>query len=71
MFYWRERNEEVDYIVATDEGCVAFEVKSGRRKMNSGVKEFVKVFHPLHAYIIGTGGVSYEDFLLSDVVKWL
>lgn len=71
VFYWRERDEEVDFIIATDEGCVAFEVKSGRRKMNGGMKEFVKTLHPLHAYIIGTGGVSFEDFLRSDVTKWL
>lgn len=71
VFYWRERDDEVDYIVATDDGCVAFEVKSGRRKMNSGMKEFTKAFHPIHSYIIGTGGVSFEDFLKTDVTGWL
>ena len=71
VFYWRERDDEVDYIIATDEGCVAFEVKSGRRKMNNGMKEFTKAFKPLHAYIIGTGGVSFEDFLKTDVANWL
>ena len=30
VFYWRERDNEVDFIVATDDGCVAFEVKSGK-----------------------------------------
>ena len=69
-------------IVATDDGCVAFEVKSGRRKMknvvnralaakNSGMKEFVKAFKPVHSYIIGTGGISFEDFLQTDVTDWL
>ncbi len=71
VFYWRERNDEVDYIVVTDEGCVAFEVKSGRRKMNSGMKEFEKAFRPLHSYIIGTGGISIEDFLKTDVMEWI
>ena len=71
VFYWRERDNEVDFIVATDDGCVAFEVKSGRRKMNSGMKEFAKAFKPLHSYIIGTGGISLEDFLQSDVIQWL
>ncbi len=71
VFYWRERDDEVDYIIATDEGCVAFEVKSGRRKMNNGMKGFTKAFKPLHAYIIGTGGVSFEDFLKTDVANWL
>lgn len=71
VFYWRERDEEVDYIVATDDGCVAFEVKSGRRKMNSGMKDFADAFHPIRSYIIGTGGVSFEDFLKTDVTDWL
>lgn len=71
VFYWRERDDEVDFIVATDDGCVAFEVKSGRRKMNCGMKEFTKAFHPLHAYIIGTGGISFDDFLSTDVTDWL
>lgn len=71
VFYWRERDNEVDFIVATDEGCVAFEVKSGRRKMNSGMKELEKAFKPVHSYIIGTGGIGLEDFLLSDVEQWL
>ena len=38
---------------------------------NSGMKEFTKAFHPTHSYIIGTGGVSFEDFLKTDVEKWL
>lgn len=71
VFYWRERNDEVDYIVATDDGCVAFEVKSGRRKMNSGMKEFEKAFKPVHSYIIGTGGISFEDFLKTNVTEWI
>ena len=71
VYYWRERDDEVDFIVATDDGCVAFEVKSGRRKMNGGMKDFMKAFNPLHSYIVGTGGISFEDFLQSDVTDWL
>lgn len=71
VFYWRERNDEVDFIVVTDEGSVAFEVKSGRRKLNSGMKEFEKIFKPLHSYIIGTSGISFEDFLKTNVMAWI
>jgi len=35
------------------------------------MKEFVKAFKPLHSYIIGTGGISFEDFLQTDVMDWL
>ena len=67
VFYWRNRDDEVDFIVLTAEGCVAFEVKSGRRKMNSGIPVFSKSFHPIHTYIIGTGGISFEEFLIGNV----
>ena len=43
------------------------EVKSGRRGMNSGLPEFVTAFHPKRSFVVGTGGVSLEDFLNSDV----
>ena len=71
VFYWRERDNEVDFIVATDDGCVAFEVKSGRRKINGGMKDFMKAFNPQHSYIVGTGGISFENFLQSEVTDWL
>ena len=69
--YWRNRNAEVDFIVADDDVCVAFEVKSGRRSMNAGMSEFAKMFHPQHSYIIGTGGIPLEIFLESDITQWL
>lgn len=67
VLYWRNRNQEVDFVVLTDEGCVALEVKSGRRSTNAGMTEFAKVFHPIHSYIVGTGGISLEDFLSCNV----
>ena len=46
-------------------------LKSGRRGMNSGLPAFVKAFHPQQSFVVGTGGVSLEDFLGSDVEKIL
>jgi len=42
-------------------------VKSGRRGMNSGLPAFVEAFHPKRAFVVGTGGVSLEDFLSCDM----
>lgn len=56
--------------MADDDGCVAFEVKSGRRSMNAGIPEFVKNYHPRRTYIIGTGGIPIEDFLSIDICQW-
>ena len=74
VYYWREpsrskeeKDMEVDFIVVRDGDAIAIEVKSGRRGMNSGLPAFVETFHPRRSFIVGTGGVSLEDFLSSNV----
>ena len=67
LYYWREGDDEVDFIIANDGESIAIEVKSGRRGMNSGLPKFVKAFHPKHSFVVGTSGVSLEDFLSSDL----
>lgn len=69
VFYWRDGNEEVDYIIRKDNKLVAIEVKSGRRSTNSGLSRFRETFHPHRAFIIGTGGIEMEEFLKSDVTQ--
>ena len=72
VYYWREKSRtkndnEVDFIVVRDGEITAIEVKSGRRGMNSGLPSFVETFHPKRSFVVGTGGVSLEDFLSSDL----
>lgn len=78
VYYWREpsrakdeKDKEVDFVVVRGSKVTAIEVKSGRRGMNSGLPAFVKAFHPQQSFVVGTGGVSLEDFLGSDVEKML
>lgn len=66
VFYWRERGDEVDFIITKQGEAVALEVKSGRRGMNSGMPAFTKHFQPKRSLIIGTGGLPIEDFLRID-----
>ena len=67
IFYWRESSLEVDFILVNKGEVTAIEVKSGRRGMNSGLPVFAKTFHPHRSFVVGTGGVSIEDFLSSDL----
>ena len=78
VYYWREtsknkdeKDKEVDFIVVRDGEVTAIEVKSGRRGMNSGLPAFVEDFHPKRSFVAGTGGVSLEDFLSSDIEELL
>ena len=74
VYYWREsarskaeRDLEVDFIVVSSGEVTAIEVKSGRRGMNSGLPAFEEAFHPKRSIVVGTGGVSLEDFLICDI----
>jgi predicted AAA+ superfamily ATPase len=42
LFYWRDGKFEVDFIYVRGSQVLAIEVKSGRKKMTSGMSEFVK-----------------------------
>lgn len=67
VYYWRERDDEVDFVVVRNHRVWALEVKSGRRSMNNGLGLFRKAFNPYRSMIIGTGGISIEVFLSADL----
>lgn len=67
VYYWREKNDEVDFIVERNHKVWALEVKSGKRGMNKGLGLFREAFHPYRAFVVGTDGISIEDFLSADL----
>lgn len=74
VYYWREpsrnregKDMEVDFIIVNNGEVTAIEVKSGRRGMNAGLPAFVEAFHPKRSFVVGSGGVSVEDFLGCEV----
>lgn len=62
VYYWRERSDEVDFIIVRQGEVMALEVKSGRRGINSGIPKFNDLFHPKHSLVIGTDGIPFEEF---------
>ena len=44
LFYWRDGNHEVDFILKFGKRIWAIEVKSGRRKKMEGLNQFIKSF---------------------------
>ncbi len=67
VFYWREKADEVDFIIQRQGETIAIEVKSGRRGMNSGLKAFREKFHPKRAFVVGTDGMPLADFFRCHV----
>lgn len=68
-FYWRERSEEVDFILRKKGSVVAVEVKSNAEKRTEGLERFRELFEPQTSFIVGDGGISAEDFLSMDLRK--
>ena len=72
VFYWRERNREVDFIVKAGRRIVAIEVKSGRaREMPAGMAAFAELFKPKRMLLVGGDGIRVEDFLARSVADWV
>lgn len=67
LFYWRDRNDEVDYILRKKGVVVAIEVKSNAEKNTRGLNVFREKYKSDSAFIVGDGGISAEDFLTMDI----
>ena len=71
LYYWRDKSDEVDYILEHQGAILAIEVKSGRRGMNSGLPRFCERYRPFNSIVVGTDGISIEEFLKSDIMRLL
>jgi len=63
VYYWREKNDEVDFILERKNTLIALEVKTGRRAENNGMRVFAQAFKPKKVLLVGTGGIGIEAFL--------
>ena len=72
VYYWRNRNREVDFVLEHGDALVALVVKSGRRRESlPGMAEFVKSFRPAHTLLVGAGGIPVDEFLRTPVMSYL
>lgn len=69
VFYWRERNDEVDFVLRKKNSVVAIEVKSNAEKTTAGIEKFRQMYKPTTSLIIGEAGIKAEDFLTMDIRK--
>lgn len=67
VFYWRDRDMEVDYVMKKGNSIVAIEVKSNSDRRTAGLDLFRKKFAPRTAFIVGDGGIPPEEFMTMDL----
>ncbi|TAK84089.1 MAG: ATP-binding protein [Betaproteobacteria bacterium] len=72
LFYWRERNREVDFVARAGRALTAIEVKSGRSgDAQPGMEAFTAAFKPARRLIVGGDGIALEEFLARPVERWI
>jgi len=63
LYYWREGNHEVDFILEKGDKVIGLEVKSGMKAENARMGVFAEKFHPEKVLLVGTSGIPFEEFL--------
>lgn len=69
VFYWRERNDEVDFVLRKKGSVIAIEVKGNAEKNTTGLETFKKLFKPQTALVVGDGGIRADEFLSMDIKR--
>ncbi len=63
VHYWRHRNHEVDFVLEQRGKVIGLEIKSGAKQKNSGMAAFQKEMKPDKVFLIGSGGMPWQEFL--------
>ena len=72
LFYWRERDKEVDFVVKCNGKITAIEVKSGRtRNARIALDAFLQANGDARLLLVGPGGVPLAEFLSAKPERWL
>ncbi len=72
VFYWREGDWEVDFVLGCGKSATAIEVKSGaKKKPLAGMDAFDRAFKPKRKILVGGDGISLETFLLKPASEWI
>jgi uncharacterized protein len=72
VYYWREGEKEVDFVIQHGKSITAIEVKSvSGQGSSSGMDEFARKFKPKKLLLVGGDGIPVEDFLRKPIASWI
>jgi uncharacterized protein len=63
LFYWKESNNEVDFVIQKNNKVVAMEIKSGLSQKNRGMALFKKKYPAAKVLLIGQNGLPWKEFI--------
>jgi len=72
VYYWLNRNREVDFVLESGKTLVAIEIKSGKKRNTlEGMDEFCRIFKVKSRLLVGQQGITISEFLASPIEKWI
>jgi predicted AAA+ superfamily ATPase len=71
LYYWREGDCELDFVIEYGEKVLGIEVKSGVSILNKGIGKFLTQYPAAKTIFVGIGGISVEDFLRINPIELL
>lgn len=72
VFYWRDGNKEVDFILRKGKNIAAIEVKSGQKQVAAeGLTTFKKNHPHAKTFIVGLSGMALKEFFETPVIKFV
>ena len=66
VFWWRDGNKEVDFVIESGADTIGIEVKSGRVKSTGGLTAFVNANPHAGTFIVGSAACPVERFLSGE-----
>lgn len=72
VFYWRERDQEIDFIVRRGTAVAAIEVSaSGKNHTPAELERLARRLQIERSVVVGPQGVPADEFLRTDPAAWL
>ena len=72
VHYWRDGNDEVDFVLERGPRVVAIEVKSGAKAhLARGMDEFRRRYNPHNSLRVGVEGIPLDEFLSEPAGRWI
>lgn len=68
VYYWRDVNDEVDFVIQKNSKIIPIEVKIGRVKSHKGLNVFSKKFNIKKSILISDEAFKWQEFLNLDII---
>ena len=69
IFYWRDGNDEIDFVIEKNGTAIGLEVKSNKGKNVNGMLAFKNKFNPEKNLLIGESGIPWTEFIKIDPIQ--